>query len=92
MAFTSKLTNLLEDACDVARADGASMYTFILKNQGKDAASYATNCTVESLMCTTAALITEIEERSGLSRKKLFKLLDKSLNEAPITRHDIDYE
>lgn len=88
MAFTLKLTNLLSEASEVAHADGASMFAFILKNNGHDANSYSTNQSVEALFCAMAALVTEIEEQSDLSRKDIFDILDKTLKETGPLKHE----
>ena len=90
MAFTVKLTDLLKEACDVARADGASLYAFILKNDGHDAASFGVQQDVPQMFCALASLVEEACEATGMSRKQLFKVLDKSLNEAPIKKGKLD--
>lgn len=88
MAFTLKLTNLLSEASEVAHADGASMFAFILKNQGHDAQSYGANQTAETAFCAMAALVTEIEEQTGLSRKEIFGILDKTMKETGPLKHE----
>lgn len=91
MAFTIKLTDTLKDACDIAHADDASLFAFILKNEGHDAQSFAANTSEEMLFCVLATIITGLEEVSGLDRKKIFKILDKTMAEAgPIIRREID--
>ena len=90
MAFTVKLTDQLKEACEIARADNASIFAFILKNDGKDAQSFAANMTEETLFCIMATIVSGLEE-VGLSRKEAFKILDKTMKEAgPIVRRDID--
>lgn len=88
MAFTLKLTNLLSEASEVARADGASMFAFILKNQGHDAQSYSANQSVETLFCALATVVTEIEEGSGMSRKKILEILDRTMKETGPLKHE----
>lgn len=88
MAFTLKLTKLLSEASEVAHADGASMFAFILKNQGHDAQSYGANQSVEALFCALATLVTEIEEQSDLSRKEIFGILDKTMKETGPLKHE----
>lgn len=91
MAFTLKLTNLLSEASEVARADDASMFAFILKNHGHDAQSYGVNQTAETSFCAVAALITEIEEQTNLSRKEIFGILERTMKEAgPLKHEDIE--
>lgn len=89
MAFTLKLTNLLSEASEVARADNASMFAFILKNHGHDAQSYGANQTAETSFCAMAALVTEIEEQTGLSRKTIFGILDRTMKEAGPLNHEL---
>lgn len=90
MAFTNKLTDTIRETCDIARADGASLYTFILKHDGIDAQSFATNANHSFLFCALATVVSEIEEKTGLSRKKIFMILDKTMKEAgPLRREDI---
>lgn len=88
MAFTLKLTNLLSEASEVAHADNASMFAFILKNQGHDASSYSTNQSVETLFCVLAAVVTEIEEQSSLSRKEIFGILDRTMKATGPLKHE----
>lgn len=89
MAFTTKLTNTLKEACDIARADNASLYAFILKNSGHDARSFAANTEVEMYFCVMATIVTGIEEATGLSRKDIYKILEKTLRESgPIKREE----
>ena len=91
MAFTVKLTDQLKEACEIARADNASLFAFILKGEGRDAQSFAADMTAEALFCIMATIVTGVEESCGLSRKEIYKILEKSLREAgPIVRKDID--
>ena len=90
MAFTLKLTDQLKEAIDTARADNASMYTFILKNEGHDAQSFAVNLNEQVLFCVMATIVTGLEEY-GFRRKDIFKILDKTMREAgPLEREDIE--
>ena len=86
MAFTVKLTDMLKDACDVARADDASLFAFILKNEGRDVRTFAANTSVEIMMCILATVMQGLEDVAGLSRKEVIKILDKTMKECgPIT-------
>lgn len=88
MAFTLKLTNLLSEASEVARADDASMFAFIIKNHGHDAQSYDVNQSAETIFCAMAALVTEIEESTNLSRKTIFGILDRTMRETGPLKHE----
>lgn len=93
MAFTVKLTDTLKEACEIARADDASLYAFILKNEGRDARSFAADTTEEMMFCILATIVTGIKEATGLSRKEIYKILEKSLRlSGPITREDVGDE
>lgn len=93
MAFTTKLTDTLKEACEIARADNASLYAFILKNSGKDAQSYAANTTEEMLFCVMASIVTGLSEATGLSHKAICKLLLTSMKmTGPITYSSIKEE
>lgn len=91
MAFTRKLTDLLEEACDVARADQAGMFAFILKDNGQDARAYGTAMTSASMFCALVAVLDEIEEATGMDRKKIFKVLDRTLKEAPVMKEKVEH-
>lgn len=87
MAFTTKLTDTLAEACDIARADDASLFAFILKDKGTDAHVCMSGIGASELFCVLAAAITELEE-AGISRKAIFKIVDKSMKEAgPLKQH-----
>ena len=88
MAFTLKLTNLLSEASEVARTDDASMFAFIIKNHGHDAQSYGVNQSAETIFCAMAALVTEIEESTNLSRKMIFGILDRTMKETGPLKHE----
>lgn len=93
MAFTVKLTDTLKEACEIARADNASLYAFILKNEGRDARSFAANTTEEMMFCILATIVTGLEEATGLSHKEIYKILEKSMRlSGPITRRDVEEE
>ena len=84
MAFTTKLTKLLADAADVAHADGATMITFIMKEIDKKGASEAvcignTN-DIGTMVGIVSSLLNKLEEDTGISKKKLVKLMDKNVH------------
>ena len=91
MAFSTKLTDTIEEATGIAKADGASLFAFLIKNRG-EALSYITDMGAPELFCTMAAVVTELEERTELPRKKIYKILEQTLSEAPLARTDGDYE
>lgn len=91
MAFTKKLTDLLEEACEVARADQAGMFAFILKNNGQDSRAYGTAMTPAAMFCALVAVLDELEEATGMDRKKIFKVLDKTLKEAPVVKEKVEH-
>lgn len=91
MAFSTKLTDTIETAAGIAKADDASMFTFLIKNRG-EALSYVTNMGAPELFCAVAALMVELEERTELPRKKIYKILEETLKEAPLTKTDGDDE
>lgn len=91
MAFSLKLTETLKEACEIARADNASIYAFILKNEGADAQSFASNMETETVFCILATLVSNICEATGLDRKEVYKILERTMRKAgPITKRDID--
>lgn len=92
MAFSKKLTDSLEEVCEIAKADGASMFAFVLKNNGADAQSYMVSMTPASMFCVLAAALDELEEDTGMNRKKVFKILDKTLKEVPVKKVKADDE
>lgn len=89
MAFTKKLTDLLEEACEVARADGAGMFAFILKDNGRDAQSYGVAMTPAAMFCALVAVLDELEDATGMDRKKIFKVLDRTLKDAPVIKEKV---
>lgn len=92
MAFSRKLTDSLEGACEIARADNASMFAFVLKNNGADAQSYMVSMTPAAMFCVLAAVLDELEENTGMDRKRVFKILDKTLKEVPVKKVKADDE
>ena len=91
MAFSIKLTDALKEVQSITRADNAMMFAFILKNQGEDAQSFTANMTPEGMFCVLATVATSIEEAMGMSRKDIYKILEKTMKEAgPIKRTDIE--
>ena len=92
MAFSNKLITTLKDACEVARADDARLFAFVLKNKGQDAQTFAANTSKEVMFCVMATVITGLEEVCGIDRKKIFKILEKSMKEAPIERKEVKDE
>ena len=89
MAFSRKLTDLLEGTCEIARADDASMFAFVLKGNGVDAQSYMVSMTPAAMFCALVAVLDELEEATGMDRKKIFKVLDKTLKEAPVKKEKV---
>lgn len=92
MAFTTKLTDMLDEACQVASADDASMFAFIIKNKGHDAQSYTVAETPATMFCALVAILEEISDATGMDRKKIFKVLDRTLKEAPVERTKVTNE
>ena len=84
MAFTSKLTKILAEAADVAHADGATMITFVMKdlnNNGLSEAMCVGNTNDPSTMIGfVSTLLDKLEERTGISKKKLVKIMDKQVH------------
>ena len=88
MAFTSKLTKVLAEAADVAHADGATMITFVMKdlnNKGVSEAMCIGNTNDPSTMVGfVSTLLDKLEENTGLSKKKLVKLMEKGVHSTVI--------
>ena len=84
MAFTSKLTKILAEAADVAHADGATMITFVMRelnNKGASEAMCIGNTNDPSTMIGfVSTLLDKLEERTGISKKKLVKIMDKQVH------------
>lgn len=92
MAFTTKLTDALAEACEIARADNASMYAFILKNEGADAQSFATCMDTEVVFCILATMVENVCEATGLSRKEIYKILERTMRKAGPLKKVTSYE
>lgn len=84
MAFTSKLTKILAEAADVAHADGATMITFVMRelnNNGLSEAMCIGNTNDPSTMIGfVSTLLDKLEERTGISKKKLVKIMDRQVH------------
>jgi len=80
MAFTVKLTNMLAEATEVARADGADMVAFIAKDKGANGALTFANTEDPALLLSVASVLIEAAmEKTGISRKKLVKIMNKNI-------------
>lgn len=88
MAFTNKLTKVLAEATDVAHADGATMITFVMKdlnNNGLSEAMCIGNTNDPSTMIGfVSTLLDKLEENTGLSKKKLVKMMEKGVHSTVI--------
>ncbi len=88
MAFTNKLTKVLAEATDVAHADGATMITFVMKdlnNNGLSEAMCIGNTNDPGTMIGfVSTLLDKLEENTGMSKKKLVKMMEKGVHSTVI--------
>jgi len=88
MAFTNKLTKVLAEATDVAHADGATMITFVMKDLDHNGLSEAmcignTN-DPGTMIGFVSTLLDKLEENTGMSKKKLVKMMEKGVHSTVI--------
>lgn len=92
MAFSKKLTDLLAESCDVARADGADIVAFLMKGDGaRGCMSFANTNDPATLLCVITALFENVEDNTGMGRKKLWKLMNKSIKTTLVARKRGEY-
>lgn len=82
MAFSKKLTDILTDAADVARADGADMFTFLMKGKNEhalEATSIGNTDDPVIMFCVVSTLLDAISMATGMSRRKILKTINKEI-------------
>lgn len=89
MAFTNKLTKVLAEATDVAHADGATMITFVMKelkntNGLSEAMCIGNTNDPGTMIGFVSTLLDKLEENTGMSKKKLVKMMEKGVHSTVI--------
>lgn len=82
MAFSKKLTDILTDAADVARADGADMFTFLMKKKSEhmvEATSIGNSDDPVTMFCVVSTLLDAIAMATGMTKKQILKTINKEI-------------